>query len=183
MQTPDGQTFYYHQPSNTSHWSVPSAPTSQGYRQCPSSAAADFSRPSQRPASACVHGARGGGGSGPRLSDLSPDELELVVRVYDTFSHATLSNTIRFQMSGLNHTKYAQAVKRFQIRGIVLANANQGELSAIFRYDTHIITKPEQNLSNALLFSASNHFVKGHGCFAATRHRTQKLHRLMEERP
>ena len=47
-----------------------------------------------------------------------------------------LSNTIRFQMSGLNHTKYAQAVKQFQIRGIVLANANQGELSAIFRYET-----------------------------------------------
>ena len=92
MQTPDGQTFYYHQPSNTSHWSVPRAPTSQGHLQCPSSAAADFSRPSQRPASACVHGARGGGGSGPRLSDLSPDEVALVVRVYHTFLHATLQH-------------------------------------------------------------------------------------------
>jgi hypothetical protein len=59
IQNPDGQTFYYHQQSNTSHWNIPGVPTSDSQRH--------------------GHGVGYSGPSFSTLSDLSAEEVSLVV--------------------------------------------------------------------------------------------------------
>jgi hypothetical protein len=55
-------------------------------------------------------------------------------------------------MHGSNHAKYAEGIKRHQIKGFVLASANDEELSVLFRSQATqwIATK---NLLIALLFA------------------------------
>jgi hypothetical protein len=88
MQTPDGDTFYFHQPSSTSHWNLPALPPgapplvkSQKTQSSPSAAlsvASPFS--SQRPASAAPRALEGSGTHRLKtLSDLSVNEVSLIV--------------------------------------------------------------------------------------------------------
>lgn len=82
MQNPDGRVFYYHQQSNTSHWNIPGVPTSQGHCKQESSYCSPFRMQRAR-----------GEDSGPSfttLSDLSADDVSLVVRVFQLMSSAAL---------------------------------------------------------------------------------------------